>query len=379
MLTERRTRVVRLPRADAAFLRDHAAHAFDLTPAFEPHRYRVTPRGVVGFLDGPTARFVVRPKLPWPDLLRLLGADSPPAAGGAGSLPADLLAALAREFARRLADTAARGLIAGYSEADTESPFLRGKLRTAEHLRETASGRQPLLFPVTEDRFGLDTPWSRVPKTVAGRLLALPDLPPVVRDELRTALVPFDAVPERPVNDAEFAAACGEVRAAHYRPLLDLARTLHNALEESGGGFLIDLGRMFERYVGDGLRAAFARWSGGELGEQPRFELAGGGPFPPPVLQPDFVVRRGGKPRFVLDAKWKGLRPGPAADDLHQILAYAAAVGVGGVALVYPGARFARHDLTAGGVRVSVVRVAVRGGGAAGVRSFRRLARVVRS
>ena len=35
-------------------------------------------------------------------------------------------------------------------------------------------------------------------------------------------------------------------------------------------------------------------------------------------MQPDIVLRRRGAIRSVLDAKWK--KPGPAPDDLHQIL-----------------------------------------------------------
>jgi 5-methylcytosine-specific restriction enzyme subunit McrC len=366
-LVERRTREVALPRADAHFLVAHARHLVELQPGVTPETVRLTPRGVVGFLDGPTVRFVLRPKLPWPNLLMLLGlTENLQAAGERVHPTSDLLAVLARELAERLRAVGRIGLVRGYRDDDRESPFLRGRLRTADQLRDAASRAFPAHFHVTESAFDLDTPWNRVPKAVAASILSRPELPGSVRSDLAAALAPFEAVPVRPVTDGDFAAACAEPRAAAYNGLLSLCRLLHDghaAADPFGGGsgaFLLDLGRAFEDHLARTVATAFATRPGWAVEAQPRFTL-GFTRGEAVVLQPDLVVRRRGVVRAVLDAKWK--RPGPDPADLHQILAYAAVTGAARVALVYPGRRFTRRELTADGgrVRVSLLTVPVVG------------------
>ena len=51
-------------------------------------------------------------------------------------------------------------------------------------------------------------------------------------------------------------------------------------------------------------------------------------------------IERDGRPVAVLDAKWKRLRGTPlVTEDVYQVLAYAAALGVDRAVLVYPGRR----------------------------------------
>jgi 5-methylcytosine-specific restriction enzyme subunit McrC len=382
-LVERRAREVRLPRADAAFLLADRRDVIDVAPAFDRGTYRLTPHGYVGWLDGPGCRFEIRPKLPWPNLLLLLGLPpEPPPLGAPVDPGGSLLAALARELADRLRAVTRAGLVRGYHEADTLSPFLRGRLRTADQLRDAAARAFPDQFHITETVFDLDAPWNRTPKAVASGLLARPELSAAVRAELASALEPLDSVPAGTASDADFDAAAREPRAAHYAPLLDLCRLVHDGLgavgpDGAGGGFLIDLGRAFERYLADILTAAFSTHRGWSVQAQPRFELRA--PHGDPVtLQPDLVIRRGDSARCALDAKWK--RPGPTADDLHQVLAYSVLTGAKHVGLVYPGRRPARRELRVpgGAVRVSLVRLRVVGTAEECRRSAVALARLVR-
>jgi 5-methylcytosine-specific restriction enzyme subunit McrC len=131
---------------------------------------------------------------------------------------------------------------------------------------------------------------------------------------------------------------------------------------------LIDLSRAFEEFLARGFGFG-GPWS---VDVQPRYPLG------PVELQPDFVVRRRGVARAVLDAKWKSLKAGPEADDVHQVLAYAAITGADRVGLVYPGKRFGHSSFTAGGVRVSLFRVQVVGPTAVCAASVRRLVKAVR-
>lgn len=378
-LTERRTRVVKLPRADANFLLAHARHLIEVVPTFEPRTYRLTPRGYVGFLDGPTTRYIIGPKFPWPNVRMLL--DLPAETSGTLTEPAapdgGLLAVLATAFAERLEAVVRTGLVAGYGEARAVSPFLRGKLRTADQMRDAAARAVPDQFHIDEPVFDLHTPWNRVPKATASALLRH-DLPVAIRQRVETAVLPLAVLPDERAGAADLTAALAEPRAASYRPLLDLCRLLLDGLAcadplgAGGGAFLVDLGRAFERYLTDSLVRAFEPLSGWQVEGQPTFALGR------LQLQPDIVVRANGVPRAVLDAKWKTATLDPA--DLHQVLAYAALTGAERAALVYPGkfderAHFATPD---GRIRVSVYRLRVTGPAEELARSVAKLARSVR-
>ncbi len=376
-LTERRTRPVQLPREEANFLFAHARHLIDVVPTPERGTYRLTPRGYVGFLDGPTTRYTIGPKIPWPNLCLLLGL-SEAAAGGAVEPEGGLLTVLATAFAERLEAVIRAGLVAGYGQVWSVAPFLRGKLRTAAQIRDAATRPNPNRFHIDEPVFDLHTPWNRVPKTVfSGLLKRGSELPAPLRQRLESAAVPLAAIPDQPATEADFAAALAEPRAAGYRPLLDVCRVLLDGLSATDplgtgtGAFLIDLGRAFERYLGAGLEREFAPRAGWSVVCQPTF------PIGPTELRPDVVLHKDKEPWAVLDAKWKTANP--EADDLHQVLAYATLTGAPRVALVYPGkSDNLAHFATPGrGVRVSLYRLRVIGTAAQLVKGISRLAMAV--
>lgn len=383
-LVERRTREVRLPRAEVGFLLAHARDVIDLQGSLDSGTYRLTPRGHVGFLDGPTCRFEIRPKLPWPNLLMLLGLDPQPTpAGDAVEAPGGVLALLAEELASQIDAVGRAGFVGGYHEAETESAYLRGRLRVREQIKDAAARAFPDHFHITEAVFDLDTPWNRVLKAVASDLALRSDLPTVICDRLAAAIRPLAAVPSGPLADADFDAAASEPRVAAYNGAVSLCRLIWEGLRAAvpvsgqSGGFLIDLGRAFERYIVaavGGQVAAHPSWS---ADAQVGFTL-GAASGEPVTLRPDLLVRRRGVVRWVLDAKWK--RPGPDPADLHQILAYAAVTGSPRVALVYPGRRTARLELVIDGgrVRVALIRLRVVGTSAECRESAMKVARLIR-
>ena len=377
-LTERRTRQVCLPREDVAFLVEHARHLIDVVPAFRRGRYRVTPREYVGWFDTPNLHFAIAPKIPWPNVRMLLGLPRiDTATGSAVEPPTELLDVLAREFASLLREVTRIGLVAGYREEETAGTFLRGKLRAANHMRDAAVRAFPDRFHFTETVLDLDTPWNRVVRAIAATLLAHRDLPSATQQEIAEAVIPLDGVPVTPLTDTDFTAASGEPRAAHYRELLALCRAIRDGfaaaqLPEAGhGAFLIDLSHAFERYLTETLTTTIGARAGWTLEAQPRFPLG------PTELQPDILLRRRDEARVVLDAKWKAPGHTPDADDLHQVLAYAAITGAKHVGLVYPGRRFARRQLAVPGtdIRVSLLRAQVVGTAEECARSVGRLAR----
>ena len=372
-LTERRPRAVRLPRAEVDFLLAQARHVIDLAPTFERGAYRLTPRGYVGFLTGPTARYVIRPKIPWPNLRLLLGVSSE-GAGEPQEPAGGLLAVLASAFAERLEAVTRAGLVAGYGEVPAVSSFLRGKLRTADQMRDAAARAFPDRFHIDEPVFDLNTPWNRIPRATAAALRRA-DLPRAVQQRVEAAALPLAEVAETPASDADFTPAQAEPRAAVYAPLLDVCRLILNGLTsadplgEGRGAFLLDLGLAFERYLTEALRRAFAPRPAWRVEAQPVFALG------PTALQPDIVLSRRESPWCVLDAKWKSTTLD--ANDLHQVLAYATLTGARRVGLVYPGRTDARADFRTpdGNVRVTRYRLRVVGTAEELVQSASKLAR----
>jgi 5-methylcytosine-specific restriction enzyme subunit McrC len=288
-----------------------------------------------------------------------------------------LLAVLAAEFAERLEAVVRAGLAPGYGEVSGVSPFLRGKLRTADQMRDAAAAAFPGHFHIDEPVFDLHTAWNRIPKATATALLRH-ELPPAIRHRVETAILPLAVLPEEPATETDFAVAFAEPRALNYRPLLELCRTILNGLTcadplgTRNGAFLVDLGRVFERYLTVVLRRAIESRAGWSVEVQPRFAVG------PVELQPDLLLRQEGTSRIVLDAKWKTATIDAA--DLHQILAYATITGAPRVALVYPGlhdecANFTTPDAN---IRITVYRLRVVGTAEQLATSLAKLARSVR-
>src|SRR5262249_39011302 len=220
MLIERKSRPVKLPRAEANFLLTHARHIIEVVPSTEPRTYHLTPRGYVGYLDGPTTRYAIRPKIPWPNFRMLLG-FSPESGGEPVEAEGGLLAVVAEEFASQLEALTRAGLVAGYGTTRSVAPFLRGKLRTADQMRDAAAGAFPDHFHVEEPVFDLYTPWHRIPKPTACALLRR-ELPRSLRKRIETATEPLAIVPEEPVLEADYLATAAEPRAVGYLPLLEM-------------------------------------------------------------------------------------------------------------------------------------------------------------
>jgi 5-methylcytosine-specific restriction enzyme subunit McrC len=375
-LVERRTRTVKLPRLDADFLLAYARNLIEVVPTFQRGVYQLTPRGFVGFLDGPTVRYAIGPKIPWPNLRLLLGLAQAPT--GEPVEPAGgLLAVLATAFAEQLEAVVRAGLVAGYSEAARVSPFLRGKLRTADQMRDAAARAFPDQFHIEEAVFDLHTPWNRIAKATATALLRH-ELPLELRQRIEAAALPLAVVPYELATAADFTTAFAEPRVVGYRTLLEVCRLLFDGLNGTdplnrpAGAFLINLETAFERYLTAGLERELVSRPGWRVEAQPVFVLG------PTTLQPDILVRKDEAPWAVLDAKWK--RATYESADLHQILAYATLTGAPRVALVHPGSsdRPAQFSTPDGKVRVSVFRLRVVGTEVQLGRSIARLARMVR-
>jgi 5-methylcytosine-specific restriction enzyme subunit McrC len=388
VLTERVTADCRLSSADVEFLlAEHRAHV-QLLPTRHRGRYRLTPTGHVGVIVAPNCRLVIRPKVPIHNLFYLLDSAAPlpvvedAAATEPGSEALDFLAG---RLARLLAERAAAGLHRAYAERAAEGPFLHGRLDVPAHLR-TPGGRKDRIHCRYEE-FSADVPCNQVPRATAELVLRSPLVTDDIRAALRRSLRDYAGI--RPVALApdSFAAALPDRLTEAYRPLLDLCRLLADSLAptEAAGttrypAFLLDMERVFERYVIAGVVQACAGDGRCTLTVQPL--LVANQPLPgrPDIeMRPDVLIDRG-KRRMIADAKWKRLAGVLRTADLYQMLAYCTGLGVERALLVYPGRRDRTwtYTLARSPVAVTVCTLCVTGPREKCVRSLERFGRRLR-
>ncbi len=363
-LIERRPRVVKLHLDDVDYLLNHCAHLFELLPTGRRHHYRITSRGVVGWLAIPTGLVEIAPRIPWPNLSLLMGLSSEPSGETqARDVPVSLANLLGREFLETLKPVLRTGFDLGYHENENVSQYLRGKLRVVDQLRKSSAQLFPTWFHIVETGFSEDTPRNRILRHVTDWLLQQAGITPELRHELKQIDRTLANVTLQHPTGADFANAESEPLPSSYRAVLNVARLIwegcnHPGFVRSGRtSYLIDLPRLFERFLQRELQSAVSatpRWS---VVVHPRY-LVG-----PVVFQPDILLLDRGEPFAILDAKWKGLEVSPNPADLHQLLAYALLSKATRVALIYPGTRTAVRELARlpGNIQVLHCRIQVRG------------------
>jgi 5-methylcytosine-specific restriction enzyme subunit McrC len=346
VLTERSTTRCRLEPSDVAYLSERHRSHVALVPTGQRHHFQLTPRGCVGVLVTPTCRLVIRPKIPLKNLYYLLDplTPAPLQTDAATATPGtDLFDFLAARLAEHLRRRVAVGLQRGYVEQLEQGPFLHGKLDVAAQLRNGPT-RKEQLHCRFED-FTADLPCNQAPKATAEHLLGSALLSDAVRTELRQALQGFEAIHAIPLTADTFARLSRGPLPADYRSLLDLCQLLMEGSttnQEAGPtpapAFLLDMDRIFERYVTRGMVEAFRDCPELSTTIQPLHPLSPPQPGQPDVsLRPDITIDRGGCPVLILDAKWKRLGQTVVTTDLYQVITYAAALGVDHAVLVYPG------------------------------------------
>jgi 5-methylcytosine-specific restriction enzyme subunit McrC len=386
LLTERTPRLCRLAPADVAFLIEHHHSHLELLPTGQRHRYRVTPAGVAGVIVAPTRRLVIRPKIPLRNLFHLLDPLAPlpaqrdHAAGIDGSAVIDFLAG---QLARQLAERASAGLHRGYSQRDHHGTTLLGALDLSAQLRE-APGRKDQLHSRHDD-LTADLPCNQAPRAAGEALASSPLVGEPVRLALRQALAGFAEVAPTLPPDLP-----GLIQRAPpgYRTLLELSRLVLDALAPGvnagalpAPAFLLEMERVFERYLSRGLVEAFADRPGAALSVQVAHRVGEPAPAQPDLhMRPDLTIDRAARPVHVVDAKWKRL-PATAVinDDLYQVLAYAAALGAVQATLVYPGRRERVWSYTFphASIQVTIRTLDVAGTPEACARALRQLARAL--
>ncbi|MDP2828807.1 MAG: McrC family protein [Sulfuricellaceae bacterium] len=250
-----------------------------------------------------------------------------------------------RLFCDKLFAEVHRGLISRYERHADNLPALRGKLLTG--LQATLNAFQPERFRCEFDEFTVDTPLNRVLKTTVRFLRRVTRHGDNARRlaELDFAL---DGVSDVPAAALEWHRLHFDRANRRYESLVAMARLiLQNRTQDvtagcqEGFSLLFDMNALFEEYIGEVARIAFApEWQVILQGPvRCLLEDANGmGLF---QTKPDISGLRDGQPVWIIDTKWKQLdeeerKHGVAQADVYQMLGYARRYPVAHVFLLYP-------------------------------------------
>jgi 5-methylcytosine-specific restriction enzyme subunit McrC len=384
LLTERVRSEVRLTPADAAFLAERHPHLL-LTPTAGRRRWLLTPGRLVGVVTAPTCRLLIRPKLPLRTLFFLLDPDRPPPTAETGRSDRHwMLDPLALRLAALMAERSAAGLGRGYAERSGHGAVLEGRPDVAAQVRDNPARKDRLHWQ--GDDWSADVPPNQAARAAAEGLLATGLVGEAARSALRSALGGFEGVRPLVPPSGWFVRREAESDRDGYGPLLAVCRLVLEGMAQDGGGaaptFLLDLERLWERYVTRGLAAAFAGVPDVRVAVQVERTVTETDPGRPGLtMRPDVTVERSGRTPLAADAKWKRAEvTGPATDDLYQALAYATALGASRTLLIYPGRKdgVRRHFLPQASVTLEVRTLRVTGEPAECLRSLGRLGRRLR-
>jgi len=388
-LTERKQQIERLANAAVGFLLEHHRAQLEVLPTGRAGYYQLRPRGVVGVIVAPGCRLVIAPKIPLRNLFFLLDPEQPwptPSDSGEARPACGVLDFLAGQLAVLMRQREQAGLHRDYREQPEQGAHLHGRLDVTEQVRQ-GPARKERIHSRIDDRV-VDLPCNLVPRAVAEQLLAVPELDPTVASALRQALRGWHDAQPRPWTVNEVRRVVEAPLPPNYQPLLELCLLLSEGLAPglSAGPtpaptFLLEMERVFERYLTQGLVEAFGQ-RGWQTEVQQAHIVSEARPGQIDVtMKPDLLVTQQGRPLLVVDAKWKRLREGfPETADLYQMLAYCSALAVDQAALVYPGRRdrIGSFRIREAGVEVSVHTLCVSAAPPRCRKALRRLGQMLR-
>lgn len=270
------------------------------------------------------------------------------AAAAHGCQHETLLDILVRLFATALAEQVRRGLPRAYLRHAEDRATLRGKLDVGRQF--TTLLATPQRIACAFDELSPDIPLNRI-MAAAVRFLQ-PLARTIETQRLLTELAfAYIDVGTEPIATLPWGVLRFDRSNTRWRALADFARLLVDRSwqttgrgETGGTALLFDMNRLFERYVARRLTFTLpSGWTMSAQGERRWCVTAAESPAEGLFqAQPDIVLLAAGKPRLVVDTKWKRLeayrvdrKRGIAQGDVYQMMAYAALYDAP-VLLLYP-------------------------------------------
>ena len=328
----------------------------DVTPSpNEEGAYTLRPSSYIGAVNVGELAVVVRPKVPIDRVMFLIAYAMDPKDWRTDTFGLErddgVLEAIALAFARRTQRAIQRGLLQGYRREEDALDTVRGRIRFGDQIARRFG--IPLPIEVAFDEFTEDIEENRLLKTAIHRLGHTFIRSEAIRREVRSLRPAFTTVGTGSYRRG----AAPEVRYTrlndHYRPAVELARLIieNSSLEllhgeVAGASLLIDMNKVFERFLYVALREALGlperQWR-----HEERLDLDEGKHI---KMYPDLSWWAESRPIFVGDAKYKKLSPqGFRHADIYQMLAYCTAADLPSGLLVYaagedtPGTYKIRH------------------------------------
>lgn len=272
-----------------------------------------------------------------------------------------LLEALITIFVRKLLDELRKGLDHAYLHHEENLLVLKGKLLFNQQVRHNAAHRE-LVF-ISYDDFMTDTPLNRIFKTTCRCLLNV-SKSAGAQKHLREAMAVLDEVCDCEITDHHFERIHLTRNNERFAPLLTFCRmVLLNQSPAPAAGkkemfsLLFPMEQLFEEFIATVIqrhatfffpeinRCAIHIQAKGKREYLMIREDTGKRHF---MLIPDIIVGgdSGGKPRLILDTKWKRLQTsnenpknGVSQADIYQLFAYAKHYGCRDNLLLYPKVR----------------------------------------
>ncbi len=252
-------------------------------------------------------------------------------------------------FLHNLAHLARHGLARRYVPVEDNLPYLRGRLLFREQLRENVTNRAR--FFVAHDEFNANRPANRLIRSTLSRLRRS------VRNDanrqlLRELTDAFSGVPASTDPATDWRRHSVDRTMQHYKPVMAWVRLFlfgeglatYRGTHENQS-LLFPMEQIYEDFVTWCFRRYQSEY--GVRAQQPRKPLT----CSPKAfwMEPDITLEKNGVPKFILDAKWKRLKPKAedgekrgdekrwiAQADMYQLYAYGKRYGCETVALVYP-------------------------------------------
>lgn len=339
---EKSETAVSLTTHQAALLRDHYGRYLDIQPAWNGG-WDLKAKQYVGtiVLDG--LEIVIKPKVSvenlffmltyaydmprfWPDATTYEQAD-------------DLFEFIVAIFASQVEALLQQGLYRSYLDFEEEHSFLRGRLMVERQLAQ--HGAVPTTFAQRINEFTADILENRILRYTLGQLFRLTFKKPDLRLRLHRLTTAFAEARFVPV----MAEQCDQILYTRlneaYRSRIYLAKLLlqHLSLENKAGNtpfatFLLDMNKVFERFVGRFLQKTFTeRNLPFSVVTSPTIKL---GQQHEEKGIPDIVIKCNGRYCLILDTKYKQFNGSPSESDRNQMFIYSHSMGLSNAWLIYP-------------------------------------------
>jgi 5-methylcytosine-specific restriction enzyme subunit McrC len=333
--------------------------SLDFPHAGNNHQWRLTPKGYVGFIPLGKQQIQIKPKVSLANLFRMLESafdlvDFRDDLVMMGDID-DLFSSLAKILSDRVHELAKRGIERRYLSIQEPLTTMRGRLLVNERSRRSWMVELPCDF----QEHTSDIAENQIIAWTLSRILrsgiCRADVYPSVQAAFRS-LLPFCEVKSVPIvefDDFIYDRLNFSYQSIHAlcRLFLELAGPTHEIGDRSMLPFLVDMNRLFERFVSAWLKANLPSDFIVETKRPMTFSEIHDLRY-----QADIVLFRRGsnKPLAVIDTKYKaaGL---PESGDVHQIIHYAMMLNTARAFLVYPQTIARKLDEKSGGIRLQNV------------------------